>query len=226
MTLNITPTLHFKDPQPFPDVHHIQARLVGKGFSVGPYGIDGYYGKDSQAAVNRFKAHHGLVQNAVVDATVEKLLDATVAPASISAHEFADLCYRLVTTGIDGTPPRYVFGAEIANLNDPSPDKLDCSELVQWGVYQKSSPHTSWVDGSANQAAHCKIISADQAIHTKGALLFVSNNGHPSGVHHVAVSMGNGKTAEARSAYMTPQCGSWSAAGRFSFGGLVPVLHY
>lgn len=105
----------------------------------------------------------------------------------------------------------------------------NCSELVQWSVFQIT--HNSWVDGSWIQAGHCRIVSVDQAARTKGALLFVSNNGHTSGVHHVAISMGKGRsdphgTAEARSKYMDPNCGSWEIGSRFSFGGLIPILHY
>ena len=45
-------------------------------------------------------------------------------------------------------------------------------------------------------------------------------------IHHVAVSLGDGRTAEARSAHMTPNCGVWSAGSRFQLAGLVPGVRY
>lgn len=225
MVLNIGLYENAHDPQDPPTVKDVQRRLVARGYSVGPSGVDGVFGNDCDAAVRRFQRMNGLTVDGVVGAlTWRKLSVSTTTPVTgTSASRFADLAYRLVTTGIDGSRPAYVFGAE-AKLSDPSPDRIDCSELVQWAVYQQT--HDSWVDGSRNQWAACKHIGVDQAIKTKGALLFVSGSGSPNGIHHVAVSMGNGMTAEARSRYTTPQVGSWSAHSRFQYGGLVPVLKY
>lgn len=227
MTLNISLKEHANDPQPNPTVAHVQARLIGKGYSCGPSGADGHFGYYSDKGARRFQTHIGLNPDGVVGPKTLAALDATIAYSSINSDDFVNKAYSLVTTGIDGTRPRYVFGAEVANLTNPSPDYIDCSELVQWAVFQIT--HNTWVDGSWNQAGHCRIISVDQAARTKGALLFVSSNGHTSGVHHVAISRGLGRsvahgTAEARSS--TLGCGSWPIGNRFSFGGLVPILHY
>lgn len=225
MVLSISLYQHNHDPQDPPSVKDVQRRLVARGYSIGPHGVDGIFGSDCDMAVRRYQRMNGLAVDGVVGPLTWKMLQgSTSTPVTgTSAAKFADLCYRLVTTGIDGSRPAYVFGAE-ARLSDPSPDRIDCSELVQWGVYQQT--HDSWVDGSRNQWMACKHIGVDQAIKTKGALLFVSGSGTPNGIHHVAISMGNGMTAEARSAHTTPQVGSWSAHGRFQYAGLVSVLRY
>jgi hypothetical protein len=224
MTLNISVSQHSRDPQPFPDVHHVQSVLKAKGLY--PYTVDGIYGDRSRAGVVKFQTLEGLTRDGIVGPQTLAALDRSVPtrPAVTQAAKMADLALRLVTTGIDGTRPSYVFGAEVS-MRDPSPDRLDCSELVQWAVTQVDG--ATWVDGSAYQYGACKHVSVDTAIKTKGALLFISSNGRQSGIHHVAISLGNGKTAEARSRYMTPSCGSWSVTGRgFNLAGLVPVLAY
>lgn len=240
MTFIISINEHSHDPQaagaPF-TVKQVQSRLQTRGYNIGQYGVDGKFGPDCDAATRRYQKMNGLyVDGRVGPDTWKKLAVSTTTASSTtaptSAKAFADHAYKLVTNGIDGSRPAYVFGAE-ANLKDASPDKIDCSELVQWAVYQQT--HDSWVDGSRYQYAACKHISVDQALHTKGALLFVTNSGSPNGIHHVAVSMGNGTTAEARSKYAVAgelssgkaqTVGSWKAAGRFQYGGLVPVLRY
>ena len=221
MTLNISVVQHSRDPQGWPDVHHVQNVLKAKGLY--PYAVDGVYGDHSRAGVVKLQRQHGLDDDGIVGPNTERVLDASnpLRPATIEASKFADLAYRLVTQGIDGTRPRYVFGAE-TSMTNPSPDALDCSELVQWAVTQIDG-HT-WIDGSANQYAGSRHISVATAIKTKGALLFISSNGLQSGIHHVAISMGNGHTAEARSTAMG--CGTWTAYNRFNLAGLVPVIRY
>jgi cell wall-associated NlpC family hydrolase len=106
----------------------------------------------------------------------------------------------------------YVYGAE-ASASDPNPSAFDCSELVQWALGRVGVPFT---DYSLSQIDACQGISVEQAIGTRGALLW-----HPG---HIAISLGNGKTVEAAN----PEAGvvSYGAAGRFARGGLVPSLAY
>ncbi len=227
MPLNISLTQHNSDPQAEVSVKSVQRRLQARGYYIGKYGVDGRFGPDCDSATKRFQRMNGLTADGIVGALTWKKLQVSTStpPPSTTKNSvaFADKCYRLVTQGIDGTRPAYVFGAEVS-LNDASPDRIDCSELVQWGVYQ--TIHDSWVDGSRNQYQACVPISVATAIKTKGALLFVSGSGTANGIHHVAVSMGNGMTAEARSAHMTPEVGSWSAHNRFQYGGIIRVLRY
>lgn len=119
---------------------------------------------------------------------------------------------RFVAIALAQAGDRYVYGAE-ASASDANPNAFDCSELVQWAAARAG---VAFVDGSSAQRAACHHISVATAIRTRGALLF-----HPG---HVAISLGNGRTIEAAN----PGAGvvSYSAAGRFDAGGLIPGMRY
>lgn len=116
----------------------------------------------------------------------------------------------------------YVFGAE-ARFSDPNPRAFDCSELVEWGCARVGVP---FVDGAANQLGYCRVhrtvIPLATAFSTFGALLFRVGAG---GTNHVAVSLGNSHTFEARGrAYGVNEFSAlgrvWTAAAR------IPGLDY
>lgn len=102
-----------------------------------------------------------------------------------------DLCAKALTQR--GDP--YVFGAE-AEFSDPNPDRFDCSELVQWAAARLG---VVFADGAENQRNTCRnagtLIPVSRGIHTRGALLFRVDA--PPG-DHVAISLGDGRTIEAR----------------------------
>lgn len=106
----------------------------------------------------------------------------------------------------------YIYGAE-ASVSDPNPNAFDCSELVQWAAGRAGVPFT---DGSSAQIAACRSISVEQAIRTKGALLWHEG--------HIAISLGNGRTIEAANSRVGVV--SYNAAGRFVRGGLIPGMRY
>jgi cell wall-associated NlpC family hydrolase len=112
---------------------------------------------------------------------------------------------------------KYIFGAE-ANLNDPNPSAFDCSELVQWAAHQVG---VFMPDGTMNQLPYIQkagmTIPVDRAVNTRGALLF-----RPG---HVAISLGDGKTIEAKGKKYG--VGIFSARGRgWKTGGLIPKMKY
>jgi cell wall-associated NlpC family hydrolase len=107
---------------------------------------------------------------------------------------------------------RYLYGAE-ASASDADPSAFDCSELVEWALARLG---IKYPDGSAAQIGAAKAISVEQAIKTRGALLY-----HPG---HIAISLGNGRTIEA--ANSRTGVVSNGTAGRFTKGGLVPGLTY
>jgi cell wall-associated NlpC family hydrolase len=132
------------------------------------------------------------------------------------AADFVGLC-------LSQAGERYVFGAEV-DVDDPNPaGPWDCSELVQWATYRAGAPMP---DGSWNQLAYCEAqgstIAVGDAIATQGALLFIQNARY----RHVAVSLGNGATIEARGAAYG--LASFEGARRrpWTHGALVPGLDY
>lgn len=119
---------------------------------------------------------------------------------------------RFVAIALAQAGDTYIYGAE-ASASDPDPDAFDCSELIEWAAARAG---VSFVDGSAAQIAACQAVSVETAIRTRGALLY-----HPG---HIAISLGNGNTIEAANSRVGVV--SYSAAGRFTQGGLIPGMRY
>jgi cell wall-associated NlpC family hydrolase len=123
---------------------------------------------------------------------------------------------------MDGKP--YIFGAEV-DLKDESPRAFDCSELVQWACAQVG---VKVVDGARLQYLQCDsrltLIDTEQAMLVRGALLFRIPQ-DKAATAHVAISLGDGRTIEARGkAYGV---GEFSAEGRgWTAGALVPGMRY
>ncbi|MBF0337475.1 MAG: hypothetical protein HQL05_06540 [Nitrospirae bacterium] len=98
----------------------------------------------------------------------------------------------------------YKFGVEVS-LSDSNPSAFDCAELVEWACARLKIEPTM-PDGSWIQAKHCKdhgkLIDVQQAYTIPGALLFKFSSNPFEGDRprhsHVAISLGNGKTFEAR----------------------------
>ena len=135
----------------------------------------------------------------------------------ISMASLADFAAIALTQQGD----RYIFGAE-AEFDDPNPSAFDCSELTQWAAARCG---VQFVDGAQNQRDMCKskgtLIPVDKGIGTRGALLFRIDEG--PGNDHVAISLGDGKTIEARGADFGVNV--FSASGRtWTHAGLVPGL--
>jgi hypothetical protein len=129
------------------------------------------------------------------------------------------------------TGDSFHFGVEL-DLADPDPTVFDCSEFVEWGCTQlKLTP--AMPDGCWVQANHCHrhglVIPVERALWTVGALLFVFSSDpfeaeSPRDVH-VAVSLGNGMTIEARS--KKRGVGVFTATDRgWTHAALIPGLEY
>lgn len=91
---------------------------------------------------------------------------------------------------------RYRFGAE-ASWRDADPDAFDCSEYLEWGG-RRIGLTPPLPDGAAAQLAHCRrhntLVSLQVGVALRGALLFRIGRGG----NHVALSLGHGRTLEAR----------------------------
>jgi cell wall-associated NlpC family hydrolase len=215
-------------------VSQLQNLLKNKGFNPGP--TDGIFGPKTKAAVLAFQRSQGIEVDGIVGPqTWGKLRGAAgggtrptpgpsaptgpsapanpTTPGSAARGTAEDFVQKALAQRGD----RYVFGAEV-NLNDKNPNTFDCSELVQWAAHQAG---VTVPDGTMNQVPFFRQkgteISVDKALRTRGALLF-----RPG---HVAISLGDGRTIEARGrAYGV---NIFSAQGRgWTSGALIPGLKY
>lgn len=135
---------------------------------------------------------------------------------------------KVLETAISQFGKKYVY-ASAPSPTIKNPPSFDCSGYTRWVLGRNgiTAPAGSW-----NQAMWCRdrglLVSVQDAINTPGALLFGGpNNGYsgygPSG--HVAFSLGNGKTAEARGS--TDVVGSWSIYNRpWTNAALIPGVTY
>ena len=129
---------------------------------------------------------------------------------------------------------KYDYGAE-ASPTDPDPDLWDCSELVEWAAARVGTK-PPMPDGSWMQARHCQahgtMISVAEALVTPGALLFRFSSGpgpvpsvRPKSAH-VAISLGNGSTIEARSKDSGVNIFHDAASRGWTHAALIPGLAY
>ena len=123
---------------------------------------------------------------------------------------------------------RYVLGAKWNGRAPWPPKQLDCSGLVT-AVGQRLGLGIGRVHGSANQWAHCarygRRVTAAEAASTPGLLCFRIG---VTDTNHVAVTLGDNKTMEARSSHTTPQVGVFGAmtARRWTAFTTVPDVTY
>lgn len=180
-----------------------QRLLELEGCDPGP--IDGVFGAKTRAAVVLFQKARNIIADGTIGNVTFRALERRLSLGNRKLGNF--LIAALYQEG-----DAYVYGAEVS-LADCDPDAFDCSELVQWacaraGIYMP--------DGSSAQREYCPDIPTDEAIVTPGALLFAPG--------HVAISLGCGRTIEARgSAYGIGVF--YAPSSRFESGGLIPGIH-
>ncbi len=140
---------------------------------------------------------------------------------SVTAQRFLD-------TALSQQGKPYVWGSS-ASASDPSPASFDCSELTKWAAARAG---VTIPDGAAHQYVWLKqqgaTMTVQQALQTPGALLFHFASepqpglGNEPAVAHVAISLGNGMTMEAKGhAYGT---GIFQAGDRFNYAGMIPGM--
>jgi cell wall-associated NlpC family hydrolase len=135
---------------------------------------------------------------------------------------------QFLNTALAQNGKPYVWGSS-ASPTDANPASFDCSELTKWAAARSG---VTIPDGAAHQYVWLKqqgaTMSVQQALQTPGALLFhfasepqPGLGGEPP-VAHVAISLGNGMTIEARGhAYGV---GVFQAGDRFDYAGMVPGM--
>lgn len=234
MTLDLSIHTHSHDPQALPDVHTAQFHLSRK---VRKIAEDGVFGEETRQATMSFQRKIGFleVDGVIGSKTWHQLsyIHGSSPPSSAMAtgktgRAIKELAHKLATGRFvdpQGHKIEYVFGAENDVFHPEKLRKTDCSELVQ--VVISSLTGKIWLDGSWNQHAGCTKTNVSTAMRTAGALVFITDNGRPSGIHHVGVSFGDGRrTIEARSAHTTPEVGVFDGRRRFNLAGTVPGFHY
>lgn len=138
----------------------------------------------------------------------------TSAGGSVSGGGADGQIDQFVALALRQAGKNYVYGAQ-PNASDPDPRSFDCSALVQWAAIRVGIPDPTRTTDT--QEARCRangtLISVQDAINTKGALLFQPG--------HVAISLGNGSTIEAMNPSQGVRQGNASGRG-FTVGGKIP----
>ena len=147
----------------------------------------------------------------------------TTAPATAGGAKAS----QFVSEAMRQAGDPYVWGSS-ASPSDPDPTAFDCSELTKWAAKRVGIdlPDGSWLQylKLKEQGA---LVPVEQALQTPGALLFsfsqepTAGGGRPSQAH-VAISLGDGKTIEARGKKYG--VGTFDAANRFEYGAIIPGL--
>src|SRR5262249_8431785 len=126
-----------------------------------------------------------------------------------------------VTDALHQIGKRYQYGASAA-ASDPSPAAFHCSDLVPSAADRQrlQLPRTAGQQYVAAKQGG-ELVPVDQALRTPGALLFsFSSEPQPGGAEpahaHVAISLGDGRTIEARGRKYG--VGVFSAEHRFTYG--------
>ncbi|MFT4164624.1 MAG: NlpC/P60 family protein [Microlunatus sp.] len=121
---------------------------------------------------------------------------------------------------------RYVYGAP-RTPSAADPKTFDCSSFTQWAANQAGVKLEGTAEYQYMQLKKSNnTIPVEQALKTKGALLFYFSreptNSLPAGQAHVAISLGDGRTVEAKGTKYG--VGEWSAKNRFNYAATVPGI--
>jgi cell wall-associated NlpC family hydrolase len=140
------------------------------------------------------------------------------------AAEDSNLVRSFLDHALAQTGDEYIFGSE-TDIADDNPEVFDCSELVQWagGQVGLEVPDGSWIQYNWLKEQGL-VIPVEEAANTPGALLFSFSSdpgagGRPSAAH-VAISLGDGNTIEARGRRYG--VGSWEVGDRFNYAAVLP----
>ncbi len=165
------------------------------------------------------------VVEAAASGTVETAVAAVTAAGTVPGESGEGVLDSFVDHALSQQGDPYIYGATVS-LSDPDPSAFDCSELTRWAASQAGAhlPDGAWPQ-YLYLKQHNSVMSVEQALHTRGALLFrfsdLNSGGSPTHAH-VAISLGDGRTIEARGrAYGV---GSFQGNGRFTVAGMIPGL--
>ncbi|MGA5598422.1 C40 family peptidase [Streptomyces cellulosae] len=118
-------------------------------------------------------------------------------------------------------------GTQLSVLKAEPPPGLDCSSFVQAMYLRGLGALYDIPRVAAAQYAFCKKVSVEKALKTPGALVF--KGGSPGSIHHVEMSLGDGKnTIGAHSTRAKPNVGIGPALAPsyWDYGGFLPRVAY
>lgn len=147
-------------------------------------------------------------------------------PSSSTPSTSDDKLSIFISSAQDQIGDRYVYGAR-RTPTAADPRTFDCSSFTQWaarqaGVKLENTAETQYMQ--LKRTNHD--IPVEQALKTKGALLFYfsrePSGALPAGQAHVAISLGDGRTVEAKGSKYG--VGEWSAKHRFNYAAIVPGI--
>lgn len=163
----------------------------------------------------------------LASATATATATATSSPTSGVATSDGTRAQSFLSEALRQAGDPYVWGSSAAPT-DADPDAFDCSELTKWAAQRVGLdlPDGSWLQylELKEQGA---LVPVEQALRTPGALLFsFSQEPTPGGARpsqaHVAISLGDGRTIEARGKKYG--VGTFDAGDRFQYGAVIPGL--
>ncbi len=189
-----------------PDISSLLSSLSGSGSTTSP---------DITSLISSLTGSAGSTTG--VTAASSRGLNAT-AELNATGRQF-------VETALAQAGKPYQWGAT-ASTTDANPASFDCSELTKWAAARSN---VTIPDGAAHQYAWLKeqgaTMPVQQALQTPGALLFHFTEEPQPGLGgepehaHVAISLGNDKTIEAKGhAYGV---GVFDAGDRFNYAGMI-----
>lgn len=184
---------------------------------------------DAQQAAQRQVADQVAAQRAGEQQADEQQAASTSSVGGVtgaSPGSAEDKLSIFLSSAKDQVGDRYVYGAP-RTPTAADPKTFDCSSFTQWAARQAGVK----LDGTAEtQYMQLKRtnhdIPVEQALKTKGALLFYfsrePSGALPAGQAHVAISLGDGRTVEAKGTRYG--VGEWSAKHRFNYAATVPGI--
>jgi cell wall-associated NlpC family hydrolase len=162
--------------------------------------------------------------DAAVAAASKEAAAASVESSAPASKVADDKLSVFLSSAKDQIGDRYVYGApRTPTAKDPK--TFDCSSFTQWAARQAGVKLDSTAEYQYMQLKRMNhLIPVDQALKTKGALLFYfsrePSGGLPAGQAHVAISLGDGRTVEAKGTKYG--VGEWSAKHRFNYAATIP----
>ncbi len=132
----------------------------------------------------------------------------------------------------------YILGARAILSNKHHKGPWDCAEFTSWCTYQaynkvfgaygtnpgKADPYSGkWYEDAKKKKC---ALSIDDALGTPGAFLIRKPGDHNLKIGHVAISLGNGSTIEARSKKYGVGIFSKAASRPWTIGCVIPGVDY